>query len=157
VTLPELVGLSRHALAGTPGESWSRWETSGKSRRIVTYHRLSVTQSLDGRPPADSSVLVRTLGGRVGDIGQLVHGEAQLVPGEQTVLFLTEDADGVLGVTAMAQGHYPLTRVARELPRLQASPSMPALTRVDGCAVQRLVNKTVLEAEELISRHLPSP
>lgn len=157
ISLPDLVALSRHALAGTPTDAWSRWESVGKSRRIVTYHLVEVTQSLDGRPPEEPSVLVRTLGGRVGDIGQLVHGEARLEPEKPTVVFLTPDVDGLLSVTAMAQGHYPLVRRASELPRLRASPNMPSLTSVEGCAVQRLVDKTVIEAEDLIAKYLSSP
>lgn len=156
VGLPELVSLSHHALAGTPTDAWCRWETVGKSRRIVTYHQVEITQTLDGRPPPEPTLLVRTLGGRVGDIGQLVHGEAHLTPEKPTVVFLTPDVDGLLGVTAMAQGHYPLRPVERDLPRLEASPNMPSLQQVEGCAVNRLVDTTVLEAEELIAMHLPA-
>jgi hypothetical protein len=151
VTLPELVGLSQFALAGTPTDAYSRWETVGSSRRIVTYVRLEVTQPIDGRPPADSSLMIRTLGGQVGDIGQLVHGEARLALDTPAVVFLSSDSDGVLGVTAMAQGHYPLSRESDGATRLLASPDMPALLDISGCAVQRLVRRTVAEAEYLVS------
>lgn len=151
VTLAQLVGLSQNALVGTATEAFSRWETVGKSRRIVTYVQIQVTQPIDGRPPAESTLMVRTLGGRVGDIGQLVHGEARFELGAPSVMFVAADGDGVLGVTAMAQGHYPLSRLADEQPRLLASPDIPALLRVDGSAVQRLVQRTVPEAELLVA------
>lgn len=157
ITLPELVGLSRFALVGTATDAYSRWETVGNARRIVTYVRLEVTQPIDGRPPPDTSLMVRTLGGQVGDIGQLVHGEARFELGAASVVFVTPDTDGVFGVTAMAQGHYPLHADAGDQPRLGPSPNMPTLTRLDGSAVQRLVRRTVTEAEGLVSEILHTP
>jgi hypothetical protein len=151
ITLPELVGLSQYALVGTATDASSRWETVGSSRRIVTYTRVEVTQPIDGRPPPDTSLLLRTLGGRVGDIGQLVHGEARFELGAPSVVFIAPDEDGVFGITAMAQGHYPLGTDPDAAVRLRASPNIPALTRVEGSAVQRLVHRTVVEAEGLVS------
>lgn len=151
ISLPQLVGLSQHALVGTPTGATSRWETVGSSRRIVTYVTVEVSHPIDGRPPGDTALMVRTLGGTVGDIGQLVHGEARLELGAPSVVFLTSDVDGVLGVTAMAQGHYPLSFDADKIARLRASPDMPSLIDVKDSAVQRLVRRTVLEAEQLVS------
>jgi hypothetical protein len=151
VSLPQLVGLSQYALVGTPTDASSRWETTGSSHRIVTYIRVEVSHPIDGRPPPETSLIVRTLGGTVGDIGQLVHGEARLELGTAAVVFLTPNVDGVLGVTAMAQGHYPLTIEADKIARLGPSPDMPALLDVSGCAVQRLVSRTVVEAEQLVT------
>jgi hypothetical protein len=151
VSLPQLVGLSRYALVGTPTEASSRWERVGSSQRIVTYLRVEVSHPIDGRPPPERTLLVRTLGGTVGDIGQLVHGEARFELGAQAVVFLASNDQGVLGVTAMAQGHYPLAIEADKIARLRASPDMPALMDVADCAVQRLVSRTVIEAEQLVS------
>jgi len=157
ITLPELVGLSQYALVGTATDASSRWETVGRSRRIVTYTRVEVTQPIDGRPPPDTTLLLRTLGGRVGDIGQLVHGEARFELGAPSVVFIATDEDGVFGITAMAQGHYPLGTDPDAAVRLRASPNIPALTRVDGSAVQRLVRRTVVEAESLVSGIMHAP
>jgi hypothetical protein len=151
ISLPELVGLSQFALVGTATDASSRWESVGKTRRIVTYVRVEVTQPIDGRPPPDTSLMLRTLGGRVGDIGQLVHGEARFELGASSVLFLAPDDDGVLGITAMAQGHYPLAADPGDAVRLRVSPNIPSLTRMEGSAVQRLVRRTVVEAEDLVS------
>jgi hypothetical protein len=151
ISLPQLVGLSQYALVGTPTDASSRWELVGGSRRIVTYLRVDVSQPIDGRPPPETTLLVRTLGGTVGDIGQLVHGEARLELGEQAVVFLAPSRDGVLGVTGMAQGHYPLTFDAERIAHLLPSPDMPALVDVKDCAVQRLVSRTVVEAEQMVS------
>jgi hypothetical protein len=120
ITLPELVGLSQYALVGTATDAKSRWETVGNTRRIVTYVRVEVTQPIDGRPPPDTSLMLRTLGGQVGDIGQLVHGEARFELGAASVVFLAPDEDGVLGIAAMAQGHYPLRTTSGDVARLRA-------------------------------------
>jgi hypothetical protein len=157
ITLPELVGLSQYAFVGIATEADSRWESVGQSRRIVTYVRVEVTQPIDGRPPPDPSLLLRTLGGRVGDIGQLVHGEARFELGAPSVVFVTPDVDGVLGITAMAQGHYPLGADPDDSVRLRASPNIPSLTRIEGSAVQRLVRRTVVEAEGLVSDIMHAP
>jgi hypothetical protein len=158
VTLPELVGLSQYALVGTATDANSRWESVGNARRIVTYVRVEVTQPIDGRPPPDTALMLRTLGGRVGDIGQLVHGEARFELGAASVVFLAPDEDGVLGITAMAQGHYPLLAAAGErVLRLRASPNIPSLLRVTGSAVERLSQRTVIEAEGLVSDIMHTP
>jgi hypothetical protein len=157
ITLPELVGLSQFALVGTATDASSRWESVGKTRRIVTYVRLEVTQPIDGRPPPDTALMLRTLGGRVGDIGQLVHGEARFELGKNSVVFLSPDEDGVLGITGMAQGHYPLLTAAGDVARLSSSPNIPALVRIEGSAVQRLARRTVVEAEGLVSEIMHAP
>jgi hypothetical protein len=141
ISLPELVGLSQFALVGTATDASSRWESVGKTRRIVTYVRVEVTQPIDGRPPPDTSLMLRTL----------VHGEARFELGASSVLFLAPDDDGVLGITAMAQGHYPLAADPGDAVRLRVSPNIPSLTRMEGSAVQRLVRRTVVEAEDLVS------
>jgi len=158
ISLPQLVGLSQYALVGTATDANSRWEMLGKAKRIVTYVRLEVEQPIDGRPPPDTSLMLRTLGGRVGDIGQLVHGEVRFELGARSVVFLTPDSDGVLAVTAMAQGHYPLLADASEaVLRLQPSPNMPELVSIQGSAVQRLAQRTVFEAEQLVSDVMRTP
>jgi hypothetical protein len=157
LSLPQLVGLSRYCLVGTATDANSRWETVGNSRRIVTYARVQVTQPIDGRPPPDTTLMLRTLGGRVGDIGQLVHGEVRFELGAPMVIFLAPDVDGILGVTAMAQGHYPLRTQADGIARLQSSPDMPSLLSVQGSAVERLVTRTVVEAEYMVSDIMRAP
>ena len=104
--LEQLVRRSAHVLKGRPLEAYSEWTRIGDQKRIVTYTRVRVDETLVG--DGDSELLVRTLGGTVGNIGQVVHGEAELMLNEDCVAFLMPTREGVLGVTAMAQGHYPL-------------------------------------------------
>jgi hypothetical protein len=157
LSLPELVGTCRYALVGTATDVQSQWETVGDSRRIVSYHRVEIAYPIDGRPPADTTLMVRTLGGRVGNIGQLVHGEARLELDAPSVLFLSASRDGVMGVTAMAQGHYPLVADEQRVLRLQVSPNIPELVDRPGSAVESLSRRSVLEAEALVFESLHRP
>lgn len=120
VTLDHLVKISDLAVEGIPEESRSLWEeVPGGGRRIVTYTRVHVAQAAYG--DAGKDVWVRTLGGQVGDVGQKVEGEALLVPGERSVLFLKTFPDGPSRVVEMAQGQY-LVRPEAKIDRLLLSP-----------------------------------
>jgi hypothetical protein len=131
VSLRHLVTVADAVVEGTPEENTSVWEEiPGVGRRIVTYTRVSVGQVVYG-PAAPKDVWVRTLGGVVGDIGQRVEGEAVLVPGERSVLFLKATAEGTHHVVEMAQGHY-LVRLEGGAARLRPSPHHGALVKGRG-------------------------
>jgi len=154
LSLSELVATSRFAVLGTPTDMSSTWETIGKRRRIVTYASVQVERALDGRSPGSSTVTIRTLGGRVGDIGQIVPGEAVLPKGQRAAFFLGEIASDVYYVTGLAQGHYPLSADAAGEHRLRRSPQIGELLRLGDSAVERLDGRTILEAERLIVTEL---
>jgi hypothetical protein len=147
--LSELVHYSHAIVIGTPRSGFSRWETIGGSRRIVTYTRVHVDQGIDGS--TGSELLIRTLGGQVGHIGQLVEGEAMLIVGQPALIFVYRDVDGTLSVTGMAQGHYPLIADAHGTLRLHASPRLAQLVNKQGSAVQALVGLDVNAAERRIA------
>ncbi len=151
ITLKELVESSRMALVATPREAVSNWEREGGSRRIVTYSRVEVQQPLAGQHPEAAELYVRTLGGRVGDIGQIVHGEAELTLGQSSVFFLHDFDAGLFRITAMAQGHYPLIDDNEGNKRLTTSPKLADFVSPDPhCAVNKLRGKTVSAAERLL-------
>jgi hypothetical protein len=89
----------------TPMDAQSLWEDG----RIYTYTRVHVEQGVAGDLGAGGEGWVRTMGGVVGKIGQLVDGEPVLNTGKQSLLFLRKlKADTVFEVSARAQGQYPL-------------------------------------------------
>jgi hypothetical protein len=147
LTLDELVGASHRILLGTPEETVSRWEIVAGARRIVSYTRLIVDEDIDG--DGDGECQVRTLGGEIGEFGELVNGEAQLRAGDSTLVFLRRGRDGAHLVTGRAQGHYPL-RSDRGVVRLRQSPVLPELLNADGGAVRRLVGRTLTEARAMV-------
>ncbi len=147
--LPELLRLSGAVSVATPIEARSRWEHVGGQRRIVTYVRLQLEQAWLGE--SEAQPLVRTLGGQVGDIGQIVHGEAPLALGQRALLFLTPLTRELRSVAGMAQGHYPLLERPRSPPLLTRSPGLATLVDVDAAAaVVRLSGLQLEDASRLV-------
>lgn len=103
----------------TPVESKSVWEDG----RIYTYTRVKVDQGVAGALPTGAEGWVRTMGGVVGKIGQLVDGEAVLTINKPSLVFMRKFAiaaarekearpsspTGIWEVSARAQGQYPVT------------------------------------------------
>jgi hypothetical protein len=123
VTWDGLLRDSSAAAIVTPVESRSAWENG----RIYTYTRARVDRAVAGNVAVGSDVWVRTMGGVVGKIGQLVEGEAVLTPGQSSLLFLHAGPSSVYEVTARGQGQFPIVRDANAAPRLVRSTSTGAL------------------------------
>lgn len=94
--------------------SWTEDKTA-----IVTSTRLKVSGTLKGRQA--SELVLRQLGGRVGEEALVIPGEARLEVGEEVVLFLKDGQGGVVGLTAMAQAAYHVRgdKVQRDMEGLQ--------------------------------------
>ncbi len=109
----------------TPGEQTSVWEDG----RIYTYTKVRVDQGVAGDVGPGAEGYVRTMGGVVGKIGQLVDGEPVFVKDKSSLLFLRKfKAGGVYEVSARAQGQYPIVVDEKtKLKRLIRSTSMGML------------------------------
>jgi hypothetical protein len=149
VAVEELVGRSRHVLLAEPLDADSVWERVGQRKHIVTYTRVRTLDVLAGDDPEQEELMLRTLGGRVGDLGELVHGEAILNLGERSVLFVMPTSSA-LAITAMAQGHYPLARDKAGAERLLRSPQAVELMHEELGAVRRLTGLDVPSARALL-------
>jgi hypothetical protein len=157
LTLTELVHQSRHTLIGMPLELFGRWETVGRRSRIVTYTLVRADQSLDGQPPPTKEIMIRTLGGRVGDIGQTVPGEALLSLRRPATIFVEDLSRDVFAVTAMAQGHYPVLADRQGVKRLRAEAAhlefLGGANAMDS-AIHLLDGRTVTEVEGLVREEI---
>jgi len=149
VSLTDLVARSSRVARGTPLEGFSRFEDIGDTRHIVTYTRLRVDELIHGAP-SEPEMLVRTLGGRVGTLGEIVHGEAVLALDESCVAFLQTNSDGIDQVTEMAQGHYRLLTDPSGTTLLRPSLNLPRLMPSAGAAVQQLSGLELGAARALI-------
>jgi hypothetical protein len=149
IRLADLVRASQHVVVGIPDSSFSRWENVAGSKRIVTYTRVRVEETVAG-VPSGAELMVRTMGGHVGKIGQIVHGEAVLKHGERSLLFVRPEVDGRLAVAAMAQGHYPVRADRDGSLKVTASPSLAKLLGPEGSAVARLSGQTLSACQRLI-------
>ena len=148
LTLEELVRQTAQGVVATPLEAHCEWATFGRTEVIVTETRVRVEETLVGTAP--SELLVRVLGGSIGDDGVRVDGQAELRLGKPAVLFLTPPAADRAFVVGAAQGHYPLRQAASDVVRLTASPRLPRLLKPNGSAVQRLDGRTLGEAHDLV-------
>jgi hypothetical protein len=108
VLFDALVQESDAACVVTPVEAKSVWENG----RIYTYTRVHVERSFAGGVAAGQDVWVQTMGGEVGDIGQLVDGEAVLRPGKTSLVFLKRAPGSGFVVTARGQGQFPVVKDA---------------------------------------------
>jgi len=149
VGVEELVARSRHVLLAEPLDFESRWERVGARKHIVTYTRVRALDALAGETPSSDELLLRTLGGQVGDLAELVPGEAVLRLGERSVLF-TAPVGPALALTAMAQGHYPLARDKVGAERLRRSPQAVELLQEERAAVRRLPGLSVADARVVL-------
>jgi hypothetical protein len=86
----------------------SKWEGA----RIVTDYEVRVSLPVVGA--SGSRMVVRTLGGRVGEWAQMAHGVPQFKVGQDVLLFLERDSAGDLHrVIGMAQGRLTVARDAQ--------------------------------------------
>lgn len=103
ISFESLVKDADTVAIATPLENKSVWEDG----RIITYTKLRVEQGVAGENVSET--WIRTLGGVVGQIGQLVDGEPVFTPGKSSLLFLHKfKTGGTYEVSARAQGQYPI-------------------------------------------------
>jgi hypothetical protein len=144
LTLPALVQRSRRIVVVTALDAESHFEDLGRRRRIVTDTRVRVEEKLAKGDGIENELLVRTLGGSVGRLGERVHGQAQLLLGEPCVAFLLQGPDGLHYVNGMAQGHYPLRGAAVQ--KLLSSPDLPEILDFESSAVKALAGSELAAA-----------
>lgn len=128
LTVDDLVEKSESIVVAIPKTKTSRWE----SGRIVTYTTVAIDTAVAGQGKAGGNFVVRTYGGVVDGIGQVTHGEANLVLEKPVVLFLRalptpakaatpKLLAGSMVITGMAQGAMAIEtgadKIARVVPR----------------------------------------
>ncbi len=125
VTWDGLLRESTAAVVATSVETRAVWENG----RVYTYARLHVDRAIEGDLPSGGEAWVRTMGGIVGKIGQIVDGEPVLRRGEPSLLFLHPGPPGAYVVTARGQGQFPVVQDAdpKAPPHLVRSHSAGAL------------------------------
>lgn len=134
LSLDELVEQSDVIFVGTALAVESRW--NDEHTRIYTYTTFQVDEYLKGSGP--DTLVVTTLGGVVGEMGQAAAGAPYFRKDERVVLFTSASATGARGVTGWNQGRF----------RIQAHPQTGEETVVRslaGVSFARQPNKDVVQ------------
>jgi hypothetical protein len=108
---------SSAAAVMTSTESHSVWEDG----RIVTYTRVHVDRAIAGELGTGGDTWVRTMGGVVDKVGQVVEGEASFARGESSLLFLRPGPAGSFVVTSRGQGQFPVVMDEAKHPKVVRS------------------------------------
>lgn len=154
LSLRDMAARSYHILHLTALDSQCSYALIGGRRMIVTETRARVENVLAKSSPSAGEVLVRTLGGVLDGVGQLVHGQAELVANAPSVAFLTRARDESLWVTGMAQGHFLISDgISGQY--LSASPHLPTLVDFEHSGVKTLTGLPLAEARRLVNEAVP--
>ena len=111
LTIEDLAVRSRIVVRATVRQRQGVWDAEHK--RIYTLTELAVSETIAGDAP--TTIVIRTLGGQVDDIGMKVSGAPRLSETQDVVLFLRDDptAKGGYLVVGMSQGLYRIERDAK--------------------------------------------
>ena len=127
-SLDELARGSDAVVVGVPRGARSSWSAG----RITTDTDLDVLTVARGTLGPGARAVVRTPGGQVGDVVQVLVGAPVLAPGRMYVLFLGPAAvDGHREVQGLAGGVLPVTLDADGTPRV-FPPRTEGLTYLPG-------------------------
>ncbi len=132
-------------------DSICHYQDLGGRKSIVTDTLVRVEDVLAKTAPAQQELVVRTLGGRIGSIRELLLGQPALSYDRRDVAFLLPDGVGQHCFVGMAQGHYRLVG-ANQSAELAASSQLPAIRDWGGSAVLALSGRKLSEARSLIQR-----
>jgi len=133
VTWDGLLRESTAAALVTALEGRSVWEGD----RIYTYTRVHVDRGVAGELVTGDEAWVRTMGGVVGKVGQIVDGEPVLTRGQASLLFLhpiAARAAGAFDVTARGQGQFPVVADVKTAPHLVRGTSTGGLVAPRGAS-----------------------
>ncbi len=108
IGLPDLAARSERIVMGTVTARECSWDEDG--RMIVTRATLSISSVLKGQGKAKDSIVVRYLGGEVGEVGLRVSDQPDLREGSRALLFLRglKGRDEFTPV-GLAQGQHNIT------------------------------------------------
>jgi hypothetical protein len=156
--LPILVGRSERIVVLEPLETRCQYAEIGGRKSLVTDTRVRIHESWTpvSGPERESELVLRTLGGRLDGVAELVHGQPELELFMRGLAFLKRGRErSVWWAVGMAQGHFPLTGPS-DAARLLANRNLPTIVNLETSAVRRLVGTRLSEARALV-RQVSAP
>ncbi len=133
-------------------------------RTIDTWVEVQVTEVIKGSAKAGASIVVRTEGGVVGNIGATVAGAAHFNPGEDCLLFLepARDTANVWLVNGMSAGKFTFAknpagelralRDTRGLSFYEAGGKQPAIRRLERIEDFGTPDELIARVKRVVSR-----
>ncbi len=140
LTFDDLLARASAVAVVTPLDRRGVWEGG----RIATYTHVRVERTIAGRLSGD--IWVRTQGGAVGHVGQIVEGEATFPPGRSSLVFLDPRKEGPatsFGVVEGAQGQFLIVTHGDAPPRLATSQGMGGI--LPASSAQRLARDVFVD------------
>ena len=113
MTIEEMAVEAACVARGRVVNTQSVWDDA--HRRIYTYTEIQILERIHTKGRVHDSVVVRTLGGEVGNVGMKVSGTAKFTLGEEVVVFLRADALDATQyqVIGMSQGKLTVERAEK--------------------------------------------
>ena len=144
----ELVTKSDSIVVGQIVDQYSDWDSTGKF--IVTYIKVKVVDDIKGSEGGAQEIIIKKVGGRVGDREMIVHGAARFTVGEKTLLFLGKDFKGFRSVMGLSQGKYRILRDQMTGEEVAENPTDPEI----GFVKKSADGKATLDKDVPISKKL---
>jgi hypothetical protein len=157
VPLSRLAEGSDVIVVATPIASTCRWAKIGRNEHLVTDVTVEVHWTMRGPEATGSELRVRTLGGTMDGLGHLVYGEAKLMIGQASLMFLKRGRDGELHVFGMAQGHYPVVVDESGDWRVAPSPGLDGVAHAEQSATALLAGRRLIEISQLVQTGTVQP
>jgi hypothetical protein len=155
IPVARLVQTADWIVVGTVIELDCHYEMIGGSERTVTDARVQIDHVVanpgPGKALPSTVITVRTLGGTIDGISEVVFGEAVLREGSSTLLFLRQGSADYFGVPGMAQGEYVIQKDADGTQRLKQSRGIDVIIHPEKSAVATLAGRTLKQAEAILS------
>jgi hypothetical protein len=108
MSLDDLTSAASVIVEGQGADSWSTWNP--QHTLIYTFTRVRISKTLKGS--ADSTILIKQLGGSAGGYTQKVAGVHPMRSGDASVLFLrpSEAHDGTMVIVGLMQGNFHIEK-----------------------------------------------
>lgn len=152
-TAAELSAFASLIVSGRVHAVTSQWDPDVNA--LYTYATVDIAETLKGEAPADGRIVVKMLGGRLPGIELHIAGQAELVAGEDVLLFLeTRPRDGTLYPVGFWQGAWRMPAAGaavaeRMLPGTQEVQQLAVTSMRTASSTQRAAATYVAVPQEL--------
>lgn len=109
----QLVGSADYVVRATVAKVESTWRDDASrpgQRYISTDVTLDVLETIKGQPP--QPLVLRVVGGRIGETELFVDGAPKFVEGQENILFVRDNGRSFFPLVGLMHGYFPVYRDA---------------------------------------------